>query len=297
MLDIRIDSVLTIAECGSFSEAARELGMTQSALSQQIKKLESSLGTQLFRRDMRPMTLTEEGRLYLKYARRLKGFAAEFEEALNDLRYHRRQLRVGITHSAENGRVASVLAEYCRENEGIKIKIVTDGIKNLYTRLKNFELDLVFVEGAKSDPDLNERNLDTDELIVVLGPKHPLALADAISLREILGQELILRGSTSNTRDLFKRALHHEGMSLKQFKILLEVDSLRTIKELVARNYGLSILPRSACLEEVKRGELLARPIKNLEMIRVLKMVWHKTFEDLGLLDRLEELYHELLDA
>ena len=167
------------------------------------------------------------------------------------------RLRIGITHTAESSIVAEVLARYTNENPGISITIVTDNINNLYDMLENFELDLAVVEGRSTRPELSALMLDTDYLVCVLANTHPLSRSSMITLDEIRQEKLILRLPNSETRVRFESALAAIGESIADFRVILEVDNVATIKDLIRKNLGISILARSACMDELRKGCLL----------------------------------------
>lgn len=80
---------------------------------------------------------------------------------------------------------------------------------------------------------------------------------------------------------------------MDEFNVILEVDNVATIKDLVRRDFGVSILARSACANELKKGKLIGLPIENLSMTREINMVYHKDFEHMDLLQNIMRIYNE----
>ena len=155
MLGDKLDTLLTVYELGSFTRAAEKLSLTQPAVSHQISQIEDALGVKIFHRRKGELKLTPEGEIAVRYARRIKALYARMLQRISDEREMLRRLTVGITHTAESGLIAEVLAKYASENPGVSITILTDTINNLYDRMASFELDLAFVEGRQSDPAVN----------------------------------------------------------------------------------------------------------------------------------------------
>lgn len=278
MLDPKLDTLLLVAEKRNFTRAAQALSLTQPAVSHHISQLEQELGVRLFVRGNGDLMLTPEGETVLRYVRRMKALEKKMAEELQEAGRRLTRLRIGITHTAESSIVAEVLARYTNENPGISITIVTDNINNLYDMLENFELDLAVVEGRSTRPELSALMLDTDYLVCVLANTHPLSRSSMITLDEIRQEKLILRLPNSETRVRFESALAAIGESIADFQVILEVDNVATIKDLIRKNLGISILARSACMDELRKGKLTALPIENLSMTRETNLVYHRDF-------------------
>lgn len=295
MLDPKLDTLLLVAEKRNFTRAAQALSLTQPAVSHHISQLEQELGVRLFVRGNGDLILTPEGETVLRYVRRMKALEKKMAEELQEAGRRLTRLRIGITHTAESSIVAEVLARYTNENPGISITIVTDNINNLYDMLENFELDLAVVEGRSTRPELSALMLDTDYLVCVLANTHPLSRSSMITLDEIRQEKLILRLPNSETRVRFESALAAIGESIADFQVILEVDNVATIKDLIRKNLGISILARSACMDELRKGKLTALPIENLSMTRETNLVYHRDFTHKETLQDILALYKKQL--
>lgn len=295
MLDPKLDTLLLVAEKRNFTRAAQALSLTQPAVSHHISQLEQELGVRLFVRGNGDLILTPEGETVLRYVRRMKALEKKMAEELQEAGRRLTRLRIGITHTAESSIVAEVLARYTNENPGISITIVTDNINNLYDMLENFELDLAVVEGRSTRPELSALMLDTDYLVCVLANTHPLSRSSMITLDEIRQEKLILRLPNSETRVRFESALAAIGESIADFQVILEVDNVATIKDLIRKNLGISILARSACMDELRKGKLTALPIENLSMARETNLVYHRDFAHKETLQDILALYKKQL--
>lgn len=295
MLDPKLDTLLLVAEKRNFTRAAQALSLTQPAVSHHISQLEQELGVRLFVRGNGDLMLTPEGETVLRYVRRMKALEKKMAEELQEAGRRLTRLRIGITHTAESSIVAEVLARYTNENPGISITIITDNINNLYDMLENFELDLAVVEGRSTRPELSALMLDTDYLVCVLANTHPLSRSSMITLDEIRQEKLILRLPNSETRVRFESALAAIGESIADFQVILEVDNVATIKDLIRKNLGISILARSACMDELRKGKLTALPIENLSMTRETNLVYHRDFTHKETLQDILALYKKQL--
>ena len=295
MISTKLRTLLAVAECQNFTKAAARLSLTQPAVSHQINQLEEELDVMLFIRAKTGLKLTPEGEVAVKYARRMVALYERMQKDLKDTRQMGRTLRVGITHTAESNITAEVLAKYSAGNSGVSIKIFTDRINNLYNMLRDYELDLVVVDGKINDPAFSSFVLDTDYLVCVMAPEHPLAKNAMITLDELRRERMILRLPTSDTRVLFDSTLRSLGDAPENYDIVLEVDNISTIKELVRKNLGVSVLAKSACADELRKKKLVALPIENLSMMREIRIVYNKDFTSHDILQSILQVYQETL--
>ena len=295
MIDPKLYTLLAVVEFNNFTRAAEYLSLTQPAVTQHIKQLEKELKIKIFNRVGNNIKHTNEGNILIKYAQRSIALYQAMEQNILDERLRMRRLTVGVTHTAESNAVAEVLGKYSVQNPGTVITIVTGTINNLYSMLKNFELDLAVVEGRIKDDRINSLLLDTDSLVAVLSSNHPLANKTAITINELKKEPLILRRPSSGTRNLFKAHLESQNMSLDEFNVILEVDNIATIKDLIRRDIGVSILSRSVCLDELKKGKIAALPIENLSMIREINILYHSDFKHEDILQNIMREYSKVV--
>ena len=171
--------------------------------------------------------------------------------------------------------------------------MVTDTISNLYEKLKTFEIDLAIVEGRSSDSSFRYTLLDTDCLMLVTRVGHPLEKKGLVTVDELKKEKLILRLASSNTQNLFVSHLQSNNIDIADFNVILEVDNVATIKDLVRRNFGVSVLPQSACLDELKKGKIAALPIENFSMMREVNIVYNSDFQKFDLLRDIISTYKE----
>lgn len=295
MVDPKLYSLLSVVEFNSFSRAAEHLSLTQPAVSQHIKQLERELDIKIFNRVGNEIRPTNAGNIVIQYARRNIALYKRMEQAILDGERHVSRLKVGITHTAESNAVAEVLGKYSSKNPGTSITIISDSITNLYEMLKNYEVDLAVVEGKFHDSGINSLLLDTDSLMLVVSNNNPLARKNMVTVGELKKEPLILRRPSSGTRNLFTAHLASNNMSLDDFNVILEVDNIATIKDLIRRDIGSSILARSVCLDELKKGKITVLPIENLSMIREINILYHKDFKHLEVLYSIMEDYKKVV--
>lgn len=292
MLNPKLITLLAVCEQGSFTRAAEKLNLTQPAVSHHISQLEQQLGAPFFLRRKGQISLTREGEIVVQYARRMQSLEQQMLHELRSADHFLTRLRVGITHTAESNLITEVLAKFGQENDGVSITITTDTIKHLYEAVEHFELDLAIVDSTRPSPELNALMLDTDSIVCVLSNNNPLARHAMVTLDDLKKERMILRLPSSATRKLFEAHLLSLGTSIEAFDVAMEVDNVATIKDLIRKELGVSILARSACMDELRKGKLTALPIENLSMVRQMSLVYRRDFPQMELLQEILKLYH-----
>lgn len=297
MIDTKLLSLVAVAETGSFTRAAERLSLTQPAVSQHVRLLEDELGVRIFDRAHNILHLTPDGEIVLRCAKRMMALDHNLRQALMDKKRRVSSLTVGITHTAESNAIADCLAAYATRQGELTIKVITDSVNNLCTLLKNYELDFMIAEGRVNDPGLNHLMLDTDCLVLVVAPGHRLAKQSIVTVDQLKKEKLILRSSSSNTRNLFMASLESQNISIDDFNVILEIDNIATIKDLIRRGFGVSVLAKSACMDELKKKKIVALPIENFSMMREINIVYTGDFEHQEILQAIIKTYREVSDG
>ena len=275
MFDAKIETLLEVISAGSYTRAAQRLSLTQPAVSHHMRQLEQEFGIHIFYKDKKELRLTPEGEILVKYARRALAVYRNARQAIEDSRIC----------------VPQVLAEYCNQTPGVHINIVTDTIKNLYDMMRSYELDVAIVDGQFPASGYTEVLLDTDYLCLVVSPIHPLARRASVAIGALQGERFIMRPKGAGTRSMFESYLSECGADIRDFNIIIEMDSVATIKELVAQDLGISVIAHSACREDEQAGRLAVVPLEKPGMVRRINMVHHQDFSHPEILEELRRLY------
>lgn len=294
MIDSKVRSLLAVAETHSFTRAAEELHLTQPAVSHHIRQLEQDYGIKIFKIEKKELTLTPEGEVLLKYARRITAVAEKARTAIEDSRQKLRHLTIGITQTSGENCIPQVLALYCNEHPETHIQIITDSINNLYNGLELYQLDLAILDGAPPSQHFHSVLLDTDHLCLAVSPQHPFATRTTVSLNDLKGEKLILRSRNAGTRMIFDSFLLNHSEDIRNFHVMMELDNLATLKDLVALNMGVTIISRSACRDDVRQGRLALVPIDNASMTREIRLVYPYDFSHTDIIDDLRKIYNRI---
>jgi LysR family transcriptional regulator, transcription activator of glutamate synthase operon len=229
-----------VARHRSFTRAALELHIAQSAISQQVGRLERELGVELLRRSTRRVEVTEAGELVLARGRRalaeVEGVRADVD-ALRGL--VRGTLRLGGVPPVGPVHPAALIAAFSRAHPGLAITVREDTAFSLLGALRDGRLDLVMaLVDADAYEGLEGVRLRDEELVVVAPPDHPLARAARVRVECLDGEPLVSYASGSALRD----ALH--GL-VPAGRVVAEANDLETVRELAARGLGVTLMPRS----------------------------------------------------
>jgi DNA-binding transcriptional LysR family regulator len=294
MIDNKLLTLITLSENGSYTKTAEILHLTQPAVSQHIHGLEKELGIVIFNRTENGLKATPQGIIAIRYAKRIQALYELEKTRIEDSKRNMFSFTIGITHTSESSGVSNALAEYAYSTAGLHITIISDDIINLYTKLENYEIDLAIIEARNTDPRYRSVLLDTDSLMLAVSATNPLAKKSVVTIEELKKQKMILRLPGSATRQLFEATLASEDLTIKDFNVILEVDSIATIKDLVIKDIGVAVLARSTCRNLELLNKLVLLPIEGMPMIREVNIVYPKDFDHPEVLDGIVKSYKKV---
>lgn len=249
-----------VAQTGSFSQAAKELFISQSTLSQQIQQLENEVGVKLLERNTRKVTLSEYGQEFLPYAKNLIYDAEACLGSIMDVRNMATgKLVIGVTYTFSSVMV-DVLKEFIRDYPGIRLSIRTALMEELMDMLERNEIDLAL----SYDPGHKYDNIESSELFrsgicVIARDTHPLAQKVSISLEELSRLKLALPVSGMQARDKFDSVLAEKGIKMN---IAVEVNDMQILQKLVRDTELVTVFSRNAIKNSVG---LKALEIENIQ--------------------------------
>ncbi|GAB1420541.1 LysR family transcriptional regulator [Anaerolineales bacterium] len=264
-----------IVEEGSFSGAADLLFMSQSAVSQHIKILEASLGTTLFDRGRRGVTLTTAGHILHEYTLQILGLVAEAEAKVTRVENLAQGLiQIGATPGVNSYILPAWIQKFQTHYPNLQAMLQTGITEHIVAGVFNRQLDLGFIEGEVNEanyPHLGVRVISPIQLCLIVAPDHPWANETEIEIKALDQQPFVNRQRNSATSIWIRQTLLKYGV---QPRIVGEFDSQESIKNAVAGGMGISILPDYAIKKEQQLGILHTLKIRDLELTRYLKIIW-----------------------
>jgi DNA-binding transcriptional LysR family regulator len=268
-LDTRqLRAFVTLARRGSFTVAARELHLSQSAVSHSMKALETDLGCRLFDRMSKKVLLTQAGEHLLQHADKILLEMAAARESIQQLsKWGHGRLRVGASTTACQYILPEVLSEFKKSYPQAMISLEPGDTREAMELLRGNHIDLAVALEPKRDDDFEFIPLFTDEMVFVMSPGHAWAQAGHVTREEIPKQNYVLYNKNSFTFELVENYFRDEDMVLN---MVMELGSMEAIKELVKLGLGVSILAPWIARKEIQSGELVSLSLGK----RKLKRTW-----------------------
>ena len=252
----------------SFSKAARNNSVSQSAASQQIQELERLVETPLVDRSTRPLTLTAAGHLFHGLARDILRRKADFDGELSQLKQNTEGVvRVAAIYSVGLTEMSRLEAEFAERCPAAKLAFAYHPLARIYAALEADQADVGLVSYPDAGPDIEATAWREEEMVVAVSPRHPLARRRQVVPFEMNGLEFVAFDGELPIRRAVDEYLRQQ---LVEVRVTLEFDNIALIKEAVALGTGISILPRPILETDVRQGRLVAIPLGPPSLMRPL---------------------------
>jgi molybdate transport repressor ModE-like protein len=276
-----LEVLLAIAHTGSLNAAAREVGITQQAVSARIKSAEAQAGVALVARTPRGSTLTPEGVVVAEWAARLLAVASELDAGLAAFRRDlRTKLRVSasltIAEQLLPGWLVSLQARAHQRGEPpAEVVLTAANSDTVVQQVRSGAADLGFVEGPTSPKSLRSRVIGHDELVVVVRPDHPWAQRrQPLSPGELAGTRLVSREEGSGTRYVLTAALSAALAHQVTMPVALALSSTAAVRAAVLAGAGPAVLSELAVAEDLASHRLTRVPVADVNLRRSLRAIW-----------------------
>lgn len=266
-LDSRqLRAFVTLARTGSFTQAGRELAVTQSAISHAMKALESDIGCRLFDRLGKKVHLTPAGEHFLHHAHRIVGAMTQARMTMEQLEnWGQTRLRIGASPTPCQHILPEVFRELRRHFPHILLTVDPCDSVQVKTMLETKRIDLAFTLQPDPSELMQFEPLFSDDLMFVVSPDHPWGKAGAVARETIAAQNFVLSNRGSRTYRLIDTYFRHEDIALN---VVAELGSMDAIKEFVKMGLGISILAPWVAKRELQEGSLIALPLGKRKLRR-----------------------------
>lgn len=257
-----------VASLGSFTEAAKALYMTQPAVSQQIQGIEHALRNPLFDRSKRQIRLTAKGKILFSYTQKLFGIFREIENVFSDLN-HLLTGELTIAASAVMGNyfLSSFIAEFYKKYPLISIRLEMGDSAYVTHLVEEGLADVALSRHVRNLKHCKQKLLIKEPYICVCGPSSPLAaLKRPLSAKEFADNYLVMRQKGSRMRSKLEEWFKSVGVYEFLSTPVIEVNSLESSKQLIARGFGASAFPSIAVRQELKRESLIMLSVENFSV-------------------------------
>ncbi len=278
---VSFEVFLAIAETGSLGRAARELGLTQQAVSRRLASMEAQVGVTLAVRTTRGSELTPAGRIVAEWAAHLLEVASEIDAGLGSLRKEgREKIRVVASQTiAEHVMPRWLLSLHTATRRGgtvPQVMLTATNSDNAIASVRDGAADLGFVENPGSPKGLGSCVVGHDELVIVVPPSHKWARRSrAVMARELAETPLVTREPHSGIRDSLTVALRELlGDDMQQAPPVLELASAGAMRAAVLARAGPAAMSRLAVADDLAVGRLCAISIPELDLRRQFRAIW-----------------------
>jgi DNA-binding transcriptional LysR family regulator len=269
----QLAAFVAVVERKSFSQAAERLGVTQPAVSLQVRSLEKRLGQRLLDRSGRRVEPTEAGLRLYRGAQRL--LALE-EQLLEDVAEEDETLRGALEIGASTGPGGTVvpvlLCEFQREHPEVVVHLEVSDTQTVVDRVADREIELGVVGAARRHRSVEYEPFFRDEVVLVCPPDHRFA-GRAVSLDELRGEPLIVMQEGAGVRQVIEDELREAGTRLRDLDVRLELGLQESVKSAVEAGYGVTFISKTAVEGELAAGTLAEARVEGLEPSREISLV------------------------
>ena len=263
-----------VVERKSFSQAAERLGVTQPAVSLQVRSLEKRLGRQLLDRSGRRVEPTEAGLALYRGAQRLLALEGQLLDELlaGDEGELGGTLEVGASTGPGSTVVPVLLCEFQRANPGLAIALSISDTQSVVDRVADRELELGVVGAARRHRGVAFEPFFRDEVVLATPPNHRFA-GRTITLDELREEPLIVMQEGAGVRQVIEDELRRAGTRLRDLEPRLELGLQESARSAVAAGYGVTFISRAAVEADLAAGTLAVARVKGLDPARQISLV------------------------
>jgi DNA-binding transcriptional LysR family regulator len=270
---ISLDLLVSVGELGSINAAAEVHGVTQPAASMRMRSLERVLGLQLLARTRTGSVLTPAGAATAEWASAvLRDMRALLVGASALRREGRRHLHLAASMTVAEYLLPPWLSQLAVASPEVTVSLEMGNTARVAELVAGREVEVGFIEGERPPGRLRAKDVQTDELVVVVGKRHPWTRRrKPLTVEALAANPLLMREPGSGTRDVLAAGLAHHGLTAQ---VLMELGSTTAIKAAAIAGAGPAVLSRLAVAAEVRSGELVPVPVEGLELRRTIRAIW-----------------------
>ncbi len=266
-MDLRqLRTLAEVVDRGSFSAAAETLGISQPAVSQQIRALENDVGAKLIERGRR-VRLTDRGRVVDRYARRMLALSEDFRREMDDDGELTGPLVIGSSTGLGEHLLPLLLGAFRAEHPAVRVSLRIESTANVIDHVLERELELGVVGAVRPHRGLVYEPFLRDRVILAVAPGHRFA-GRTVLLADLVTEPLIVMQPGAGVRSVMDEELRKAGVRLRDLKIAMELGLQESAKAAVEAGYGVSFLSQFAVERELRLGSLAIAEVAGIEPAR-----------------------------
>jgi DNA-binding transcriptional LysR family regulator len=265
---------LAVAEHGSFSEAGRQLHISQPAVSQIIQGLERQLGVQLFFRQGRTAQLSEAGQVLSPMARELLASTQRVEQTMLSLQGEViGEITVGCSTASGKYLLPGMIARFRRQYSQVRINVLVTSRESVINKLLIGEVGLGVSSKQISHNDLEYQDFFKDDVILIVPTNHRWAQYRKIYPDDLLDEPLILREEDAGTREVLMEGLLKRDISPEMLNVAMVLGNAEAIGMAVEEELGVAFVSRLAAVRGIALGRIVEVTVDGMELTRNLYLV------------------------
>lgn len=288
MQDFRMETFLTVCKYMNYTKAAKDLNLTQPAVSQHIHFLEKCYGVKLFVQSGKKISLTPAGQILRQAALTMKNDEIHMKKRMQQAAGGTREYLFGATLSVAEFMIADDLERFIRNHPSCHIQMQVANTKVLLEKIDSGEIDFAIVEGEFPREEYDYILYGREEYVAAGNAEKARRYAN-MEFEDLLEEQLILRERGSGTREILENILRDRGIVVSQFANVMELGNIGIIQEMVRAGLGITFFYRATIKKEENILKIIR--LKDFEMIHDIMFVFRKNsiFKS-----DYEKIYHEL---
>lgn len=275
MLDFRVYTFLAVCEHMNYTKAAEALHITQPAVSQHIRYLETLYGVRLFASEGKKIHLSPAGERLYHAAVTLKNDEAYLRELLSCVPEQGPALKFGTTRTIGESVISTPLAAYIHRHPDADIRVSIGNTDELLHKLTSGEIQFAMVEGYYDERLYDSLIYRTEPFIPVCASCHRFK-REPQQLKDLLEEHLLIREPGSGTRDILEKNLEIRNIRLTDFAHITEIGSMHVILQLLEKNAGVTFLYRTAVEQGIRDGVIRELKLRDFQMEHDFAFIWNK---------------------
>ena len=263
-----------VVERKSFSQAAERLGLSQPAVSLQIRSLEQRLGQQLFDRSGRRVEPTEAGLRLYRGAQKMLALEEQLLEqiAAGPDAELRGRLEIGASSGPGESVTPLLLCEFQQRHPGVTVALSVSDTQTVVDLVARRELELGVVGARRRHRSVTFEPFFRDEVVLACPAGHRFA-GRTVTLEELRGEPLILMQEGAGVRQVIEDELRRAGVRLRELDVRLELGLQESVRSAVRAGFGVAFISRSAVESDLAAGTIAAASVEGLEPAREITLV------------------------
>ncbi len=256
-----IREFVVLADIGGFQKAAEQLYISQSSLSQHIKRLEMELGARLFNRTTKMVELSDFGKIFLPYATQISNLQEQYTEKLKSaLKNSQKSITIGSMELLDLYNITDILAKFKKKNPEYSVNVIQGKTKYLESLLRRNQCSMIVIRelSDQENVEFNKVTYAVDPLVAVLPANHPLAGLDHMSVANLKDEPFIMFSERSLTYNLCTQLCKEAGF---EPNIAFTFGRTGNVLNMIEKEMGVSIMTRKM-LQEIPTHSIAAVPIE-----------------------------------